>query len=97
MYWGSAAMAYHPQPELEALRDFEWPDDLRQRGIAFSDMPEITDEHKRNILGRNYADLVGMDIEAARERLADDEFSTRTDESGLADPFSTTNAAAEVY
>jgi predicted TIM-barrel fold metal-dependent hydrolase len=97
MYWGSAAMAYHPQPELEALRDFEWPDDLRQRGIAFSDMPEITDEHKRDILGRNYADLVGLDIEAARERLADDEFSTRTDESGLADPFSTTNAAAEVY
>jgi hypothetical protein len=60
-------------------------------------MPEITDEHKRDILGRNYADLVGLDIEAAQERLADDGFSTRTDESGLADPFSTTNAAAEVY
>jgi hypothetical protein len=60
-------------------------------------MPEITDELKRNMLGRTYADLVGLDIEAARERLADDEFSQRTADAGLSDPFSTTNAAAEVY
>lgn len=51
MYWGSAAMAYHPQPELETLRDFEWPEAVAQRGIAFGDMPEITDEHKRDLLG----------------------------------------------
>jgi uncharacterized protein len=97
MYWGSAAMAYHPQPELEAFRDFEWPDDIARRGIEFGDMPAITDEHKRNMLGRNYADLVGLDIDDARERLSDDSFSKEVEESGLADPFSTTNAAAEVY
>jgi hypothetical protein len=60
-------------------------------------MPEITDEHKRNLLGRNYADLVGLDVGAARNRLADDDFSRQTEDEGLADPFSTTNAAAEVY
>lgn len=97
MYWGSAAMAYHPQPELEALRDFSWPEDLSQRGIAFGDMPEITDEHKKNILGRNYADLIDLDIDAARERISDDDFSREVAERGLADPFSRTNAAAEVY
>ncbi|MFB6236410.1 MAG: amidohydrolase family protein [Halopenitus sp.] len=97
MYWGSAAMAYHPQPELEAIRDFEWPDDIESRGIEFGSMPEITDEHKRDILGRTYADLVGLDIDEARERLSDDQFSKQTAESGLADPFSTTDAASEVY
>jgi hypothetical protein len=89
--------AHHPQPELEAFRDFEWPDDIRKRGIEFSEMPEITDEHKRDMLGRTYADLVGLDIEAARERLSGDEFDREVTEQGLADPFSTTNAAAEVY
>lgn len=97
MYWGSAAMAYHPQPELEAFRDFEWPEDIRKRGIEFSDMPEFTDQHKRDILGRNYAELVGLDIEEARERFSGDEFAIEREEAGLADPFSTTNAAAEVY
>lgn len=97
MYWGSAAMAYHPQPELEALRDFSWPEDISQRGIEFGPMPEITDEHKRNMLGRNYADLVGIDIDEAREAIADDDFSKEVSEQGLADAFSRTNAAAEVY
>lgn len=97
MYWGSAAMAYHPQPELEAWRDFEWPEDISRRGIEFAGMPELTDEHKRNILGRNYAEMIGLDVEAAKERLADDQFSREVADQGLADPFSTTNAAAEVY
>jgi hypothetical protein len=97
MYWGSAAMAYHPQPELEALRDFEWPADVANRGIEFGDLPPLTDERKKDLLGRNYADLVGLDVREAKKRLANDDFSTQTDEMGLADPFSTTDASAEVY
>lgn len=38
-------------------------------------VPQITDEHKRKILGENYADLIGFDIDEAKERIADDEFS----------------------
>lgn len=92
LYWSSAAGTYSPQPQLEAFRDLEIPDDIRDRAGMAGKVPQITDEHKRKILGENYADLIGFDIDEAKERIADDEFSRRQEEQdGLADPLSTTD------
>jgi predicted TIM-barrel fold metal-dependent hydrolase len=92
LFWGSGAMAAHAQPQLEAFRDFSFSDELRRGEGIISELPELTDEHKRKILGENYADLVGLDIEAVQKSIADDEFSQRRAEEGRAPPFSTTEA-----
>lgn len=95
LFWSSSAMALHPQPQLEAFRDFTFPEDVRERASRSGTLPQITDEHKRKILGENYAELIGLDVEAAREAVAGDEFEQRRSE-GLAEPYSTTAAADEV-
>lgn len=62
--WGSEApLQGYPRPYLEAfIRDFEIPEDLRV-GYAF---PQITREDKENILGRNFARLMKMDLSAVQ-------------------------------
>jgi len=97
MFWSSAAMALHPQPQLEQFRDFEYPDDVRESASPLGKLPQITDEHKRKMLGQNYADLIGLDVDEARSGIKDDEFSQQQAETGLADPYSTTEAAQEVF
>jgi predicted TIM-barrel fold metal-dependent hydrolase len=96
LFWSSAAMAAHPQAQLEAFRDFQYPEAVMRDGGLFADVEQITDEEKRKILGQNYADLVGLDVEAARERIADDEFAREKRDEGRADPFSKTNSADAV-
>jgi hypothetical protein len=81
-------MGAHPQPQLEAFRDFSIPDDLRRSEGIISELPELTDEHKRKILAGNYAEVAGIDIEERRERIAADEFAGREE---LADMFSQTD------
>ena len=96
--WGSGASSAHPQVQLEAFRDFQFPERLLGPAGKFGPIPQLTDEHKRKILGENYADLVGIDIEEAKEGFADDEFAQQRAENGdeLAEPYTTTEAAAEV-
>lgn len=97
MFWSSAAMQLHPQPQLEAFRDFEFPDHIRKGASRNGELPKLTDEYKRKILGENYCDLIGLDIEEAKSSTDGDEFSQIRKERGLADPYSTTEAAEEVY
>jgi len=63
----------------------------REVGLV-GELPQLTDEYKRKILGENYAELIGLDIEAAKERIADDEFSRRRGKEGLAEGFSLIDA-----
>lgn len=88
IYWASAAVAFHPQLQLEALRDFEFSDETRKKGLG-GKIPQITDEDKRKILGENYAALRDLDVEEARERIAEDEFSRQRAAKGMADPWTT--------
>lgn len=67
MFWSSASTALHPQPQLEKFRDFEYSDDFREVASPIRKLPQITDEHKRKMLGQNYADLIGQDVDEARE------------------------------
>jgi len=92
IFWGSGAMGAHPRPQLEAFRDLEFRDDVRREVGLVGELPQLTDEYKRKILGENYAAFIGLDIEAAKERIADDEFSRRRGKEGLAEGFSLTDA-----
>lgn len=94
LFYSSGAMSVHPRPQLEAFADFQFPEDVRKNTSAMGELPPLTDNHKRKILGENYADLIGLDIDEARSRTEDDEFSQADGE--LAAPYSTTEAADEV-
>lgn len=95
IYWSSAAMAAHPRPQLEAFADFQIPEDIRRdNGGISGDLPPLTDDDKRAVLGENYANLLGIDIDDARDRIAGDAFD-RQRADGLAEPYSTTAVAAD--
>jgi uncharacterized protein len=68
LLWGSeAALAGGPAPYLEAFMDLQIPDDLSE-GWAY---PQLTWEDRERILGRNFAELMGIDIDARRRQLQD--------------------------
>lgn len=83
LLWSVGAMLFHPRPFIEAFWDFEMPRDLVE-GYGF---PELTREDKRNILGRNQARILGLDIDALSAQIAGDRFG-QLDE--LAEPWTGT-------
>jgi predicted TIM-barrel fold metal-dependent hydrolase len=95
MYWASGAMNCHPRPGLEAFMKFQFPDDVLNRTGMFFPIPQLTDEHRRMILGGNLARLHGFDIESLAEGIKDDEFSG-TQGAELPDPYSTTTMSKAV-
>jgi predicted TIM-barrel fold metal-dependent hydrolase len=67
LLWGSeAALAGSPAPFLKAFMELEIPEDLR---VGYG-MPQITRDDKERILGLNFAELMGVDVEAKRRELA---------------------------
>jgi predicted TIM-barrel fold metal-dependent hydrolase len=91
LVWATGCALAHPRPALEAFARFTFPDDLLEGAGLFGPLEQITDEHKRNILGRNYARLHGIDVEAARAAIADDEFSRARATNPNPEPRSTTS------
>lgn len=90
IYWSSAAVAFHPQLQLEAIRDFEFTADHRKKGHG-GKIPQITDSDKRKILGENYAELLNIDIEKAKKKISGDQFDQKIKSEGKAEPWSTAN------
>jgi hypothetical protein len=83
--WGTGAMAFQPQPFIEAFaRDFQFSEEQLQSGI-----PEMTEEGRRKIFAENYARMIGLDLDARLAAVRGDEFDQRRGE-GLLPPFSTT-------
>ncbi len=87
MYWAGSSkvifsdgnMVFHSQPILEKIRDFKFQDATMKRwGI-----PQITAEDKQLILGGNYARILGIDIETAKKRMANDEFAKERARTGI--------------
>jgi hypothetical protein len=74
--------------------NFQMPEDLIGSQGVFSEVPQITDEHKAEILSGNYARVHGLDIDALRAGIADDEFAQKKRELGgtFPKPWSTTRA-----
>ncbi|GHB59532.1 amidohydrolase [Streptomyces umbrinus] len=70
--WGTGVIATHPRPLIEAFWDFETPQDLvEERGLE-----PLTKEAKKDILGRNFLRLHGIDEDKLRATIAGDEFDT---------------------
>jgi predicted TIM-barrel fold metal-dependent hydrolase len=66
IYGSEGAMAGNPTRYIEALLNFEIPDDLR-KGYGY---PEITREDREKMLGLNLARLFDIDIETKKIELA---------------------------
>ncbi|HYC80429.1 MAG TPA: amidohydrolase family protein [Solirubrobacterales bacterium] len=94
MFWSSGTNNCHARPGLEAFMDFQFADDQMNRNGLFTPVPQLSHEHKRAILGGNLARLHGLDVEALKGAIADDEFSRATAD-GLAEPYSTTTMAGK--
>jgi predicted TIM-barrel fold metal-dependent hydrolase len=83
LFWSSGASSPHPRPVLEAFARLQMPADM----IEGDGYPPLTDEIKADILGRNYARVHGLDLEAIRARIAEDDLS-RERITGIAPPWS---------
>jgi predicted TIM-barrel fold metal-dependent hydrolase len=81
LYWGgpdrilfaTGANFVHPQPVIEAFRNFEMPADMVE-GYGF---PQLTDEIREKILGLNALRLLGLDAEELRAKQAGDRWEER--------------------
>jgi hypothetical protein len=81
--YSDGSMVFHSQPILDRFRTLEFSAETEDTfGVT------LTHEDKVKILGGNYARVVGLDIEAAKTRIADDEFSRIRRETGLQAPYS---------
>ncbi|WP_435126957.1 amidohydrolase family protein [Halobaculum sp. D14] len=80
--WGTGAPHFHPQLLLERFWEYDFPE-----MESFSGSFQITQEDKRKILGENFAEAHGFDIDELERQTRDDEYS----DVELADePWSTT-------
>jgi hypothetical protein len=71
LLWGTGCTVTHPQHLIEAMWAFQLSPELCDRhGI-----PPLTDDHKRLILGGNYARMIGRSIDDLAAAQAGDAFS----------------------
>lgn len=91
LLWGTGAMAFHPQPLLNAfVHDFAIPEAL----IESAGLPQVDLAAKRKILFDNYANMTGLDLASRLRATTNDEFARRR-ANGLAPPFSTVQELAD--
>jgi predicted TIM-barrel fold metal-dependent hydrolase len=70
--WGTDGIWYGPaQPTIDAVRSFRIPDEICER----FGYPALTQELKAKILGGNAARVYGIDADALRARVADDDLA----------------------
>jgi predicted TIM-barrel fold metal-dependent hydrolase len=87
--WATGCILAHPRATIDAFCRYEIPEDLLEDAGLFGPLSQITDDHKRNILAHNYARIHGIDIEATKTAIADDEFSVARRENPDPEPWST--------
>ncbi|MDA5195042.1 amidohydrolase family protein [Govanella unica] len=79
--FASGCTAIHPRPLIEGFWNLEMPEDLMEN----YNIPPLTKEMKRQILGENQARICGLDLAAMQKQFAGDEFDRKT---ALATPWS---------
>jgi hypothetical protein len=84
--WGTGALFGHPQTMLERFWALEWDPEVQQRW----NLPPLDRELKAQIVGRNFAAMCGIDLDARVAATAGDEWATaRAARGGALDaPFS---------
>ena len=68
--WGTGAPVIHPRSFEEAMWRFQLPDDI----VDGENVPQLTDDDKRGILGGNFLRMHGMSEESLRTAFRGDEF-----------------------
>jgi predicted TIM-barrel fold metal-dependent hydrolase len=82
--YSDGTMVLHSQPIIEKFSEFRFKEEtLRAYGLN-----QLTDTDISLILGGNYARILGIDIEEAKRKVADDEFSREKARTGLQAPYS---------
>ena len=64
---------------LEKFWELELPDEL----LTKYNLRQLTKQDKALILGGNYARIVGLDVERAKQKIANDEFARERRETGI--------------
>lgn len=82
--YSDGSMVFHSQPILEKLAGFRFT----QKALDDYALEQITEGDIAQILGGNFARLIGVDVEAARARLAEDEFSRERARTGRQEAYS---------
>jgi predicted TIM-barrel fold metal-dependent hydrolase len=71
LIFGSGCGLSHPDPQIRAFMAFEMPRELVE-GYGY---PEVTHEIKRKMLGENFARMHGIDLDARKRLIANDEWA----------------------
>jgi hypothetical protein len=69
--FSDGSMFVHTQPFLERFIDFQFS----EMTMAATGLAPLTREDRAKILGLNYARIVGLDVDIARDRIVDDQFA----------------------
>jgi uncharacterized protein len=88
LMFASGTTLVHPRPLIDAIAAFEMPEDLR-RDLGY---PEFTDEIKRDVLGRNFLRLHGIDEQDMRKITVSDDWHDRRIALGDVEPWSLVRA-----
>lgn len=80
--FSDGSMFVHSQPFLERFVDFQFS----EMTLAGTGLDPLSRDDKAKILGMNYARIIGLDVEAAKAKIADDEF-TRAHAHGKPSPY----------
>ena len=81
--WGTGAPQFHPRLLLERFWEYDFP-----TLETFNGPVEITEAHKRKILGENFAEAHGFDLDELAAGMEGDEYS---DVEMAEEPYSTTD------
>ena len=84
IFWGTGCSFTHPRPLLEAFEAFQIPPDM----VESYGYPELTTEMKADILGRNFARVHGLDLDALAAQVREDDIDRRKREEGMKEPWS---------
>ena len=82
--WASGANFAHPQGMLRRFWELELDGDILDR----FNIPQLSEETRARILGANFAAMAGIDLAAAMEAIAGDEWTERRARRGLQAPYS---------
>lgn len=88
--YASGGMHFHPQPIIDFVRNLHFTEyELNKYRIE-----QLTDADRANILGGNYARMIGLEVDAVRAAIAGDEFAVARERDGLATPWTAWKAAS---
>ena len=82
--YSDGTMVLHSQPIIEKFQNYRFSEEALKK----FNIPQLTDQDIANILGLNYAKIIGVDVEKAKAAIADDEFSRERARTGIQPPFS---------